>query len=414
MARKSVWIINHYAIPPSLPGITRHFDLACELAKHGYDVVIWASAFSHVTHKKIRLFGGGSWGVEPVGDVNFVWVPSLPYKGNSARRFLNMMDFALRVYFLGQYLPKHEKAVSPPSVIIGSTVHPFAVLAGFHLSRYYGSHFVMEIRDLWPQTPIDMGAWRENQLQTKFFRSLERFSCDHCERIITLSPLTSAYLGHYSKEWEKKVVYIPNGTRVDHFRGIEITKRSSSSPLPMRITYAGAIGISNGIDRAIRAVQIVNQKHPGLVELTIIGDGPEKSNLIQLVSTLQVKNVHFIDAVPHSNVPNLLAAADILLLIQREVLYGSSNKLYDYMASGKPLIFAVFAEHNNLVSQVGCGITASPDSSDDIADAMIRMSLLSESERSIIGQKGREYVANHHDYATLGNRLAHTLDELIA
>ena len=408
--RKSIWIFNHYALTPDLPGGTRHFDLAYELTRLGHNVVIFASAFSHRLRKQVRSLNGEPWMLEELKGVKFVWLPSLAYQNNDWRRLLNMLDYTRRAYWLGRRLPRLEPRIAPPDVVMGCSVHLFAVLAGYYLSRHYRARFLMEVRDLWPQTFLDMGLWREGQLQVRFFRWLEQFLYARAERIVTLSPLTREYLARYSSAWANKVVCIPNGTQVARFEDTVVAQKRCGEPL--QVMYLGAMGVTNGLDLVLQAMRIIEATEPGLLECVLVGDGPEKTHLQQMASDYGLESVRFEDAVPRSQVPHFTAQADILVLVQRKVLYGSSNKLYDYMAAGKPIVFAVFAEHNNLVEQGQCGLSASPDNAEDLAEKLLTIAHMSQEERRAMGKRGHTFVRQHYDYAILAQRLQKSIEEL--
>ena len=393
----NVWILNHYAITPDMPGGTRHFDLARELVQMGYDVTIFASAFNHSCRGQIRRLSGVRWLIEQVDGVKFIWLPSFAYQRNNWRRVINMLDYTWRAYWWGRRLPQKSPAIQRPDVVIGCAVHLFAVLAGYHLARHYRAHFLMEVRDLWPQTFLDMGVWHEGQWQVRFFRWLEQFLYARAERIITLSPMTRDYLAQYSQDWADKVVYIPNATRVARSQDSLISQTADAKP--QTVMYLGAMGPTNGLDLVLDAIRQVNESDPGLLKCVFVGDGPEKQRLQQKAKDWRLENVRFEKAIPRNQVPERLAQADFLVLVQKEVLYGSSNKLYDYMASGKPIVVAIFAEHNNPIKEAGCGLSAKPDSAQDLADKLRTMARLSPAERQAMGQRGRTYVEQHHDYA---------------
>jgi glycosyltransferase involved in cell wall biosynthesis len=319
----------------------------------------------------------------------------------------NMLDYTQRAYFLGRRLPRLGAAIGPPHVIIGCSVHLFAVWAAYHLSRYYRARFIMEVRDLWPQTLLDMGVWRDGQPRVRFFRWLEQFLYERAERIITLSPLTGEYLARYSSSWAAKSVYIPNGTRIDRFQLKGTDQEDENRPL--QITYLGAIGMANNLDLVLEAMRIVNSTDAGRVECVLVGDGPERHRLERQAQDWELTNVRFLGAVPREDVPSYLAQADILVLVQKEVLYGSSNKLFDYMASGKPVAFAIHAQHNNMVDAAGCGLSASPDSAQDLASKLLTLARMPAEERQSMGARGRKYVQQHHDYAILARRLVGVL-----
>lgn len=410
MKKRTLWIFNHYALPPDLPGGTRHFDLACELVQMGYDVTLFASAFNHKLHEKVRLSEGQSWELEEVEGVKFVWLPAFAYQKNNWRRIVNMLDYTWRAFWAGCVLPRKETWPAPPDVVIGCSVHLFAVLAGYYLSRYHKAHFLMEVRDLWPQTFIDMGLWQEGQLRVRFFRWLEQYLYERAERIITLSPLTRQYLGNYSEGWADKTVYIPNGTRVRYFKDASASQKSQVFPL--QVMFVGSMGDKNKVDLIVSAMRIIEQHEPKLLECVLVGDGPAKPKLQRMVEDWHLQNVRFVEPVPRSEVPNIISQADILILVEGKVLYGSSNKSFDYMAAAKPIVTSVFAQHNNLVEQAQCGVSATPNSPKDLAEKLLYVAKMPEEDRRAMGLRGYKYVKQHYDYSVLACRLARAIEEL--
>ncbi|MGC9019436.1 MAG: glycosyltransferase, partial [Candidatus Bipolaricaulaceae bacterium] len=170
----NIWIFNHYAIPPDLPGGTRHYDLGRELVKRGHRVVIFATSFHHYLHRETRLRPGERWKVEDVDGLKFVWIRTPPYQRNDWRRVRNMVAFAVRAWQLGHKLPKLAPEIGNPDVVIGSSPHLLTPLAAYWVARHYRVPFVMEVRDLWPQTIIDMGELSARHPITKALQALER------------------------------------------------------------------------------------------------------------------------------------------------------------------------------------------------------------------------------------------------
>jgi hypothetical protein len=181
-----IWTLNHYAGTANSPS-TRHYDLNKILARRGHDVTIFASGFSHYTFREERLEPGEDWKQEIHDAVKFIWIRTVPYSANDSRRARNMLSFAWRSVMVGRKLPK-------PDVIIGSSVHPFAVLAGYVLSQLKGAKFVFEVRDLWPQHLIDTGALSEKHPLALAFRWMEKFLYRKADLIITLLPHAHEYM----------------------------------------------------------------------------------------------------------------------------------------------------------------------------------------------------------------------------
>jgi glycosyltransferase involved in cell wall biosynthesis len=400
---KSLWILNHYAISPDMPGGTRHFDLARELTKSGIEVTIFASGFDHSTRKYVKVTPGIKMKIELYDGVRFVWINTLPYSGNDWRRILNMLSYSWRV--LGC-----TREFSKPDVIIGSSMHPFAALAGWWLARRYGAKFIFEVRDLWPQVLIDMGKMSEYNPVVRLLRRLELFLYRKSERIIILGRQMRDYIARYNVSMDK-IVWIPNGVDLARFNGISPIKKNTSEFLLM---YLGSHSKTNALHILIEAAKIIQDRGYENIRFFLIGDGPEKQNLIQLADRLQLKNIEFCKSVPKDEVPKVLMRADALVLTKDPTFgaySGSILKMFDYMASYRPIIFSGELSYNP-VAESHCGYTVPPGDSKALADAVIALYNIPENERVALGYRGREFVEKHHDIRILAKRLEETLNEV--
>ena len=408
----NIWIFNHYAITPDMPGGTRHYDLSKELVKRGHQVGIFASAFHHNLHKEIKLLRSERWKVENIEGVKFVWIKTFPYKRNDWRRALNMVSYMLRAWWIGRRLPKLSPEFEKPDVVIGSSVHLLAVLAAYWVAKHHKARFIMEVRDLWPQTIIDMGQLSERNPLTKLLRMLERFLYRRAKRIITLLPRAGEYIAARGIPREK-IIWIPNGVDLSRFEGGE---ELSSHDDGFKVIYLGAHGQANALDVLIRAAKIVQDQGHEEIRFLLVGDGPEKPRLIELVQKLGLKNVEFRDPVPKTEVPRALQEADVTVLILQDLplyKYGISlNKLYDYLAAKKPLILAGNPV-NNPVYEAHCGITVPPQNSDALAEAVIKLYQMPPEEREAMGRRGREYVERYHSMPVLADKLESCLKEVV-
>jgi len=216
---RTVWILNHYAISPDMAGGTRHYDLARELVRRGYEVIIFASGFDHVTHKYVKIKKGEGLRVEDHNGVKFVWLETSPYQGNDWRRVLNMLSY-------GFSLLRYNKNFKKPDVIIGSSMHPIAPLAGWWLAKRYRARFIFEVRDLWPQTAVDMGAMKRNGVMARLLYAWEKFMYQKAEKIIVLLPNAGEYITGRGIRPEK-IVWIPNGVDLKRFDNVKPIDPSS-------------------------------------------------------------------------------------------------------------------------------------------------------------------------------------------
>ncbi|MEM0488466.1 MAG: glycosyltransferase family 4 protein [Candidatus Bathyarchaeia archaeon] len=408
----NIWIFNQYAVTPDLPGGTRHYDLGQELARRGHHVVIIATSFHHHMHKETRLKPGERWKIENVNGVKFVWLRTPSYWRNDWRRVWNMLVFALRAWRFGQKLPKLAPEVGRPEVVIGSSPHLLIPLAAYWVARHYRVPFVMEVRDLWPQTIIDMGKLSATHPIIKVLQALERFLYRQAKLIITVLPQAHKYITALGIPQER-IFWIPNGVDLSRFGNLE---PPSAVAEIFKVMYLGAHGQANALDVLIHAAKVVQDRGFAEIRFILVGEGPEKPRLMALAQELRLANVEFREPVPKNEVPTLLHTADATIFILHDITlykYGISlNKLFDYLAAGKPVVIAG-KPANNPVEEARCGLTVPPREPQALAEAVIKLYQMPREEREAMGRRGREYVEKHHNITRLAEHLEKALLQAI-
>lgn len=403
----NIWIFNHYALTPNLPGGTRHFDFGKELVKRGYKVTIFASSFHYSLLKETKEYKNIPYVIENYDGIRFIWIKTFSYSKNDWRRVINMLSYSFRAYKIGKSLDFER-----PDIIIGSSVHLFAVFTAYLLSKRYKVPFIMEVRDLWPQTLIDFGVSKWHPFVI-ILGILERFLYEKATKIITLLPKAHEYIEHLGIPKEK-IVWIPNGVNIERFNKIKDLEFNKNKKFFL-VGYVGAIGKANNLDIAIKSAEILKDKLPN-IKFIFVGDGPEKERLINIVKNRKLDNVAFMDTIPKNSIFNIIQKIDILLfnLSNSPVFkYGiSSNKLFDYLASGKPIIFSSNSI-NNPVEEAKAGITVSPDDPEELANAIIKLYTMPEEERRKMGENGREYVKKYHSIPVLVDKLEEVIKDTL-
>jgi glycosyltransferase involved in cell wall biosynthesis len=404
---KQVWILNHYALEPSGSGGTRHHGLATHLRQHGWQATLIAASVEHHSGRQ-RLGPRERLRRESHGDVPFVWIRTPVCRDNGGRRLLNMLAYTLRVV-----MPSYTRDLPRPDVVVGSSVHPFAAVAGLYLARRHRVPFVFEVRDLWPQTLIDFGRLSERSPTAWAMRSLERLLYRNAARIVVLMPYAADYIAEMGID-RNKVTWIPNGVELNNFARTVPAERAEAQPFVLM--YLGSHGQANGLEYVLDAMKRV-QETPGatLIRLRMVGDGPVKAQLVEQARRLGLTNVEFEPPVPKSRIPALAAEADAFIIsvpgLPRLYRYGiSMNKLFDYLASSRPIIIASSAA-NNPVRDSGAGYTVEPDNPDEIAKAILAMASASPEDRLRMGSAGRDYVETHHGFHRLAEKLAGALNQ---
>lgn len=402
---KHVWILNHYAQEPGGVGGTRHFHLADHLQRCGWQGTIIAASVDHVTGRQ-RLASDEVQRYERIQGVPFLWVRTPEYAGNNGGRIRNMLAYAWSV------LRRSTTAeLSRPDVVVGSSVHPFAAVAGALLAWRYRVPFIFEVRDLWPQTLVDMGRLRDGALVTHALRKLERWLYRRAARTVVLLPQAWEYIVPLGIA-KDRVVWIPNGVDLSLFPS------ASAALAPdgvFTLMYFGAHGQANGLDNVLQAMaELQEMSAEQHIRLRLIGDGPLKDELIAQAKTLGLRNVIFEQSVPKIQIPIVAAQADafVIAVLDLPELYRfgiSMNKLFDYLAAERPIVMASNAA-NSPVAEAGAGLIVAPAQPKALARAIAQIAATPLAERQRMGRAGREYVEQNHGFDQLAGRFAAVLD----
>lgn len=406
-----IWIINHYATEASSDGMWgRHYNIAKELTKKGYEVTIITAGFLHNKFYETRYYKNGLFDTDLVHGVRYIWIKTFPYNKNNWRRFVNICSFALKAVLVGL---KQE----PPDIIIASSFHPLTWISGYLLAKKHNSQFVSEVRDLWPETAISLGVIGRNSIIALVLRKVEKFIYLKSSKVITVLPYAHKYLTSLGID-EMKISYIPNGAdpalydiqgKLNH----EFNDYLNYHPIladdsKFKVIYTGAHGLVNSLDTAIAAADILHHEGYKDIVFLFIGDGPEKANLKQLVNKLRLNNVYFCEPVAKTVLPYILNKADVCLLLGKDISlyqYGiSPNKLFDYLASAKPIILSGNFP-NNIVQLAECGFVIPPEDPDKLSDAILELFNTPQIRRIQLGENGYRYFLANHTYQALADKL---------
>ena len=399
-----LWV-NQYAAPPNRAGGTRHWSLARHLQSCDVAVTVAAASQDYLRRRNVTTGDGAvslkgvsveDVSLEDVEGVPFLWIPLPEHQGNLSR-LVNMVLFGWRVSRLSA---DHTGQVQ---VVIGSMPQPFAAFAAQRLARRLNVPFVLEVRDIWPKTLMDLGNYSRWHPLIVLFAWIERRLLASARAVITVLPGSEPYFEARGVD-AADVVVIPNGVDLS----LIATPPGERPGEHFTVTYAGAHGMANSLDTIVRAAKRLQDAGESNVRVRLIGDGPEKRRLVSVANELELDNIEFVDAVAKTKIYDELAASDafVICLKRAEVFdHGvSPNKLFDYFSVGRPVIFGVSAS-NNPVAEAHAGITVPAEDPTALAEAILRLRDMPASERLALGSNGRAYVEAHHDFARLAERL---------
>ena len=391
------------------PGGTRHHEFARFLAARGEKVTVITSPVSYLTG---GLPEANSFSVnDPMeqGGVEILRARTYPALHRSFfHRILAFVSFMVSSFFMGL-------RVRNVDLVWGTSPPIFQGLTAWTLARLKRVPFLFEVRDLWPDFAIAVGVLH-NRTLIRLSIWLEHFLYRRADLVMVNSP---GFVAHVTARGARRVEFVPNGADPRMFTPLDrgaAFRSANHLEGKFVVLYAGAHGLSNDLGVVLEAAGIL-QGQPATAEVTIIflGDGKEKSNLQKQAAFMELTNVLFLPPVPKTEMAAVLAGADACLAILKPIdEYKTTypNKVFDYMAAGRPVVLAIDGVIREVVEAAGCGIFAQPGDPSALAEAIRSLAGDKEQARSM-GLRGPAYLEQHFNRSTLAEKLVDILNGLV-
>jgi glycosyltransferase involved in cell wall biosynthesis len=388
------------------PGGTRHYEFARYLAEQGHRVTVIASPVSYLTgddqsggrRSERQAFPGG-------GEVNIVRA----YTYSALHRSFLHRVFSYLSFMLSSFLEGMK--VRQVDLVWGTSPPIFQGVTALALARLKRAPFLFEVRDLWPAFAVAVGVLRQPVL-IRASEWLERFLYQDANLVVVNSP---GFLEHVRQRGAAQVALVPNGADSRMFdpqsagAGFRQDHHLAGKYV---VLYAGAHGISNDLEVALEAACLLRDRPQ--VALVFLGAGKEKANLVRKAAEMALENVLFLPPISKEEMPQALAAADACLAILKPVpLYATvyPNKVFDYMAAGRPVVLAIDGVIRQVIEKSAAGIYAPPGDPAALAAAIRRLADDPQTGQAM-GKRGRQAVEAEFDRAAVAEKLAALMQSL--
>ena len=389
------------------PGGTRHYEFGRLLAARGHQVTVIASPVSYITGAPHQLYPNSkNLGGEQEGGVKIfrARVYSAHHK-SFFHRIIAFFSFMISSFWIGL-------GVKNVDLVWGTSPPIFQGVTAWLLARLKRAKFLFEVRDLWPQFAVAVGVLK-NRILIRLSEWLERFLYRRADRVIVNSP---GFITHVQNRGAKRVELIPNGADPSMFDASndgDDFRHANHLEDKFIVLYAGAHGISNDLNVVLDAAwMLMDQKK---IQIVLLGDGKEKPALQARAAELELSNVSFVSSVPKSEMPGALAAADACIAILKpleEYKTTYPNKVFDYMAAGRPVVLAIDGVIREVVETAQCGLFVEPGNASAMADAICKMASDPQSCHAM-GLKGRKYLEVNFSREAIGERLLDVLVDMV-
>ncbi len=287
------------------------------------------------------------------------------------QRMIEFYRFARLAAHVGKKLAKPD--------VVFATHTPLTIgLAGISICQYFDVPFVFEVRDLWPEAMVNIGALK-NPLGIWWLRRMAKKIYTAANEIVALSFGMKEGIIQAGVP-DERITVIPNASDLDVFRP-DLDGSAWRKKLGLRdrfsAIYFGAMGLANGLEYAIEAARILAERGKNHIAIVLHGDGSKRPELERMVRRYRLENVIFNDLVPDKNeVAQIVAGCDVCMTIYlatKEYTW-SPNKMFDGLAAGKPILINVPGWLGETIEKNNCGRCLDPYRPEELADTLEELS----------------------------------------
>jgi lipopolysaccharide/colanic/teichoic acid biosynthesis glycosyltransferase len=397
-----VLLIHQVFMTPGEAGGTRHFELARHLVQSGHQVTVIASTVSYLTGQQVPGRRERIDGVE----IRRAWAYAGVQRG-FLRRVLSFIGFMFTSLVSALRVPDID-------LVWGTSPPLFQGLTALLVARLRRVPFVFEVRDLWPDFAVQTGVLR-NRMLIGLARQAERLLYRQADRLIVNSP---GFIPHLrGSRAAAEVELVANGVETGAFapaqRGERVRAELGLSG-KFVVLYTGALGLANDLDTLLDAAARLHDVPA--IRVVLLGDGKERLRLAECIRERNLVNVSLIPAQAKSRMPEFLAAADVCVATLKPIPMFATvypNKVFDYMAAGRPTVLAIDGVIRQVIEEAAGGTFVPPGNAQAIADAVLAYYHNPELARRH-GAAARRYVQARFERREQAGRLQQVLTSCVA
>jgi glycosyltransferase involved in cell wall biosynthesis len=402
-----LFIIQWFQPEPTLKGL----PFAQELVKLGHEVEVLTGFPNYPSGKfypgyRIRFLQK-----EIIEGIPIIRVPLYPSHDTSGfRRILNYMSYAFSAALIGPWVVKKFD--------VAYVYHPPATvgLPAIALRFLRGLRFVYDIQDLWPDSlkatgmfTSKFGLWVVTQWCKIVYKA--------ASKIIVQSPGFKRLLVKRGVPENKiEVVYNwADDTAIKPVAKNPALADKLGLSNRFNIMFAGNMGKAQALDAVLRAADLVKNDYPN-IQFVFIGDGLETDNLKKISKDLKLANVLFLSRQPLSEIGEIMALADVLLVhLRDDPLFAITipSKIQSYLAIGRPILVGVRGDAADLVLKAQAGLVCTPEDPLSIADRVGQFAQMSQEELCKMGENGRKYYQQELSLQTGAKRIESLLESVV-
>ena len=339
------------------------------------------------------------------------WLWPLPNR-KSHERMRNYASFCMSAALRGMTLPC-------PDVIIATSPQLLVGLSGWWLSFSRQVPFVFEVRDLWPESLVAVGAGSEDSLLHHALGAIAGFLYKRSNCIAVVTP---AFNDHLIRHWRvpaDKIAVVENGVETNLFApqppaSDQALRRELGVEGKFLTSYIGTMGNAHGLETLLDAASQLQQQNPDILFL-LIGEGAEKQRIKALAQSRGLSNVRFLDQQPREKIPAFISASDAcLVLLKKTDVFKTviPTKMLEFMSCARPVILGVDGQARQIVEEANSGIVIEPENAEALTQAITQLAA-DRDLRTKLGQQGREYILQNFSRGRTAEKYIQVLQRVV-
>lgn len=387
-----ILFLSHYFPPEVNAPATRTYEHCKYWAAQGHEVTVVTCVPNHPMGEAYEGYKNKLFHVEHVDGIKVVRLLTyITANEGFLKRTFNYVFYMWMVIFAAPFLAKAD-------VVISTTPQFFNGLAGYFVSRIKRAPWVVEVRDLWPESILAVGAIKNNTV-IKALEWLERFLYRKADFVV---PVTQAFKSHILLRGgrEEAIAVIRNGANLRQFSPKTYNEKLANDwgvSNKFVASYVGTHGMAHGLNTILEAAELL--QHRDDIVFLMVGDGAEREQLLAERDRRGLSNVVMKGQQSKAMMPEIWSITDVsLVLLKKLDLFKTviPSKIFESMAMERPIVLGVEGEVRDIVEQSGAGVCIEPESARALADAVVRLCDDADDYRQL-SEKGRVYVAAEFD-----------------
>ena len=394
-----ILFLSHYFPPEVNAPASRTYEHCRQWVADGHEVTVVTCVPNHPAGQVFPGYTNRLYQTEIKDGIRVVRLLTYvtPNEG-FLKRSANYVLYMLMATAAAPFLPATD-------VVVSTSPQFFNGLAGYFVHILKRVPWVLEIRDLWPESILAVGAIK-NRLLIRTLEWMERFAYRNADHIVSV---TDSFVDHIVARGgdPRKIAVIKNGVDFSVFHEVpQDSALVSQYSLEGKFVaaYVGTHGMAHGLDVILEAAKLLRDR-PDIVFL-MVGDGAEKSRLAEHCRVMGLGNVIMLGQQSKGTMPAIWSIADVgLVLLRRRPVFKTviPSKMFEIMAMKKPIILGVEGEAQRIVEAAACGVCIEPESAQQLADNLVSLAANDE-EVARLGENGSRYVREHFDREVLARR----------